>query len=73
MKKILATMLSVGMCTSAFASSEGFDEYLNKLRAEARDKGISEQVISAAFANVEYKPPSSKSGPKPTRKETDIG
>ncbi|NMT50743.1 lytic murein transglycosylase, partial [Vibrio parahaemolyticus] len=33
-----------------------FDEYLNKLRAEARDKGISEQVISAAFANVEYKP-----------------
>ncbi|GAJ77345.1 LOW QUALITY PROTEIN: membrane-bound lytic murein transglycosylase B [Vibrio sp. JCM 18905] len=56
MKKILATMLSVGVCTSAFASSEGFDEYLNKLRAEARDKGISEQVISAAFANVEYKP-----------------
>ncbi len=56
MKKILAVMLSVGMCTSAFASSDGFDEYLNKLRAEARDKGISEQVISAAFADVEYKP-----------------
>ena len=45
MKKILATMLSLGVCTSAFASSEGFDEYLNKLRAEARDKGISEQVV----------------------------
>lgn len=56
MKKILATMLSVGVCTSAFASSEGFEEYLDKLRAEARNQGISEQVISAAFANVEYKP-----------------
>ncbi|MGR5238945.1 lytic murein transglycosylase [Vibrio alfacsensis] len=56
MKKILAAMLSIGMCTSALASNEGFEEYLNKLRAEARDKGISEQVISAAFANVEYKP-----------------
>lgn len=56
MKKLLAAMLSVGMCTSAFASSDGFDEYLNKLRAEARDKGISEQVISAAFSDVEYKP-----------------
>lgn len=56
MKKILSTLLSVGMCASAFASSEGFEEYLEKLRMEARTQGISEQVISAAFANVEYKP-----------------
>lgn len=56
MKKILSTLLSVGMCASAFASSEGFEEYLEKLRTEARAQGISEQVISAAFANVEYKP-----------------
>ncbi len=56
MKKILATLLSVGMCASAFASSEGFEEYLDKLRAEARAEGISEQIIKDAFANVEYKP-----------------
>ncbi|MDF2155293.1 lytic murein transglycosylase [Vibrio sp. CAU 1672] len=56
MKTLLATMLSIGVCCSALAADEGFEAYLDKLRAEARDKGISEQTISAAFANVEYKP-----------------
>ena len=56
MKKRFATLLSISICSSALASSEGFDEYLNKLRAEARDKGISEQVITSAFADVNYKP-----------------
>ncbi|WP_439333810.1 lytic murein transglycosylase [Vibrio agarilyticus] len=44
--------------TTPVESSEEmrFEQYLEKLQAEARQAGISESTLQAAFANVEYRP-----------------
>ncbi|PST94860.1 lytic murein transglycosylase [Photobacterium sp. NCIMB 13483] len=46
--------LGVGMSSSAFANEEGFDAYVDKLKVEAREKGISEPIIGAAFNGIKY-------------------
>ena len=46
--------IGVGMSSSAFASEEGFDAYVDKLKVEAREKGISEPIIGAAFKGIKY-------------------
>ncbi|MFB9214450.1 lytic murein transglycosylase [Vibrio sinaloensis] len=56
MKKLLSVVLGAALASSVWASEPGFEQYIEKLKNEARDKGISEQVISQAFANVEHKP-----------------
>ncbi|EGA69690.1 putative lytic murein transglycosylase [Vibrio sinaloensis DSM 21326] len=56
MKKLLSVVLGATLASSVWASEPGFEQYIEKLKNEARDKGISEQVISQAFANVEHKP-----------------
>lgn len=56
MKKLLSVILGATLSSSVWANSLSFEQYVEGLKKEARDKGISEQVISQAFANVEYKP-----------------
>ncbi|MDG4869897.1 lytic murein transglycosylase, partial [Guyparkeria sp. 1SP6A2] len=33
-----------------------FEQYLEGLKQQARQEGISEQILAEAFANVEYRP-----------------
>ncbi len=57
MKTILSVILGASLATSAAAQQkESFEEYVAGLKQEARAKGISEQILTEAFAGVEYKP-----------------
>lgn len=56
MKKLLSVALGLVLSTGATASEVSFEQYIEKLKAEARDKGISAQVINQAFADVTHKP-----------------
>lgn len=55
MRKIITTIIGLGLSTSLMAKPT-FDEYVSELKAEARQKGISEQTLSSAFVDVTYKP-----------------
>lgn len=57
MKRLLSVMLGASLATSAFAQEKGtFEEYVAGLKEEARQQGISEQILTEAFKGVEYKP-----------------
>ncbi|MFY2509173.1 lytic murein transglycosylase [Vibrio pectenicida] len=56
MKKLLSVILGATIASSVLANDQSFEQYVEGLKKEARSKGISEQTISAAFANVAYKP-----------------
>ncbi|MCG7487900.1 lytic murein transglycosylase [Vibrio sp. Of14-4] len=56
MKKLLSVILGATIASSVWASDQSFEQYVEGLKSEARSKGISEQTINAAFANVTYKP-----------------
>ncbi|CAH0526673.1 lytic murein transglycosylase [Vibrio hippocampi] len=57
MKKLLSVMLGAALSLNAFASDKGtFDDYVNGLKQEAREQGISESILSEAFQGVEFKP-----------------
>jgi membrane-bound lytic murein transglycosylase B len=43
----------IALSTPSFAAKEPFDQWLLKLKAEARENGISQPTIDSAFANVE--------------------
>jgi len=55
-KKLLSVALGLAIASSAYANEGTFEQYIEGLKSEARDKGISEQVINQAFAEVEHKP-----------------
>lgn len=57
MKKLVTLVLGLGLTSAAFAENKiEFSEYVETLKQEARELGISEQTLESAFANVEYKP-----------------
>lgn len=56
MKKILSVVLGLTLSGSCWANSANFDEYVEKLKVEARGNGISESIITEAFKDVTYKP-----------------
>ncbi|PAU39304.1 lytic transglycosylase [Vibrio coralliilyticus] len=56
MKKLLSVILGATIASSAWANELSFEQYVEGLKQEARQKGISEQTISAAFEDVTYKP-----------------
>ncbi|MEX0582765.1 MAG: lytic murein transglycosylase [Sneathiella sp.] len=43
----------MAIATPGFAAKEPFDQWLVKLKAEARDDGISQATVDSAFANVQ--------------------
>ncbi len=55
-KRLISIFVAIGMglSSSAFASEEGFDAYVDKLKVEARGNGISEPIIDAAFDGIKY-------------------
>ncbi|NOH79295.1 lytic murein transglycosylase [Vibrio sp. RE86] len=56
MKKLLSVALGLALTSSVYANEASFDEYVKGLKQEARDQGISEQVIEQAFTDVTHKP-----------------
>jgi len=56
LKKLLSVALGLAIASTAYANEVSFEQYLEGLKTEAREKGVSEQVIEQAFANVEHKP-----------------
>jgi membrane-bound lytic murein transglycosylase B len=45
-------ILLIAISTPSFAAKEPFDQWLTKLKAEARENGISQPTIDSAFASV---------------------
>ncbi|WP_038172957.1 MULTISPECIES: lytic murein transglycosylase [Vibrio] len=56
MKKLLSVALGLALASSANANPVSFEQYVEGLKQEARQKGISEQVLNQAFADVTHKP-----------------
>lgn len=56
-KRLISVLVALGMGVSfsALANEQGFDAYVNKLKVEAREKGISEPIIDSAFKGIKYK------------------
>ncbi|WCE30556.1 lytic murein transglycosylase [Vibrio sp. SCSIO 43137] len=55
MKKVVSLIAGVVLSTSVLAANTEFDQYINGLKQEAREKGISERTIEEAFKKVSYK------------------
>ncbi|BDU36504.1 lytic murein transglycosylase [Vibrio nigripulchritudo] len=56
MKKLLVALLGLGLSQAAFAQTASFEDYIEGLKSEALEKGISQATIDSAFKNVSYKP-----------------
>ncbi|NVD07102.1 lytic murein transglycosylase [Vibrio sp. JPW-9-11-11] len=56
MKKLLSVVLGVTFSCSVHANSLSFDQYVEGLKQQARENGISERVLTQAFADVTHKP-----------------
>ena len=55
-KKLMSVALGLTLASSVFANEVSFEEYVEGLKDEARQNGISELVIKQAFDNVTHKP-----------------
>lgn len=55
LKKVVSLIAGVVLNTSVLAANAEFDQYINGLKQEAREKGISERTIEEAFKKVSYK------------------
>ncbi|MBL4239211.1 lytic murein transglycosylase [Vibrio fluvialis] len=56
MKKILSVILGLTLSTPVLANEISFEQYVEGLKQQARQEGISEQVLTDAFSDVKYKP-----------------
>ncbi|MCG3759993.1 lytic murein transglycosylase [Vibrio cincinnatiensis] len=56
MKKILSVVLGLACSWPLWANTVSFEQYIEGLKQEARQEGISEAILTAAFANVEHRP-----------------
>nr|WP_275664179.1 lytic murein transglycosylase [Vibrio brasiliensis] len=55
-KKLMSVALGLTLASFVFANEVSFEEYVEGLKDEARQNGISELVIEQAFDNVTHKP-----------------
>jgi membrane-bound lytic murein transglycosylase B len=56
LKKLLSVILGLTLSTPVLANEISFEQYVEGLKQQARQEGISEQVLTDAFSDVEYKP-----------------
>lgn len=56
MKKLLLVALSLTLASPVFAQDKDFDQYVESLKEQALQQGISESIVTQAFADVNYKP-----------------
>lgn len=53
---LLAAVLMLTLSAPVFASAAGFSSWLNGVKVDARDRGISSDTINEAFSDAEYLP-----------------
>ncbi|MGY3569229.1 lytic murein transglycosylase [Vibrio paucivorans] len=56
MKKLLSVVLGLGIAASAVANEVSFEQYVEGMKQEALNNGISQQIVDKAFENVTFKP-----------------
>ncbi|MGO1297094.1 MAG: lytic murein transglycosylase [Vibrio sp.] len=56
MRKLLSIILGVTLASPVLAADMSFDKYVEGLKQEARQDGISEQILKEAFNDVKYRP-----------------
>lgn len=56
MRKLLSVILGLTLSAPLLANTVSFEQYLEGLKQQARQEGISEQILAEAFVNVEYRP-----------------
>ncbi|WP_428771530.1 lytic murein transglycosylase [Vibrio sp.] len=56
MKKLMSVVIGLAMTTSVMANEVEFNEYVEGIKQQAREQGISETILQQAFDQVEYKP-----------------
>lgn len=56
MRKLLSVVLGLSLSSPVIANEVSFEQYVEGLKQQARQEGISEQILQSAFAKVEYKP-----------------
>ncbi|MCK6262020.1 lytic murein transglycosylase [Vibrio sp. ZSDE26] len=56
MKKILSVILGLGLSCSAIANEVSFEEYVDALKQQALEQGISQDTVNQAFEGVTYRP-----------------
>lgn len=56
MRKLLSVILGVTLASPVLAADVSFDKYVEGLKQEARQEGISEQILKEAFNDVKYRP-----------------
>ncbi len=56
MKKLLSVILGFTLSAPVLANDLSFEQYVEGLKQQARQEGISEQILSDAFHDVQFKP-----------------
>lgn len=56
MKKLLSIVLGLALSAPVLANEVSFEQYVERLKQQAREEGISERILNEAFRDVEYKP-----------------
>ncbi len=57
MKKVLSVMLALSVSSPVFSAEKvSFEQYVEGMKQEARELGISEAILTEAFTGVDYKP-----------------
>ncbi|ADT87593.1 lytic murein transglycosylase [Vibrio furnissii] len=56
MKKLLSVILGLTLSAPVLANDLSFEQYVEGLKQQARQEGISEQILSDAFHDVQFKP-----------------
>ncbi|MFC3023414.1 lytic transglycosylase domain-containing protein [Vibrio zhugei] len=56
MRKLLSIILGVTLASPVLAADMSFDKYVEGLKQEARQEGISEKILKEAFSDVKYRP-----------------
>ncbi|MDA0147053.1 lytic murein transglycosylase [Vibrio sp. LaRot3] len=56
MKSLLSVVLGLTITSSAWAQDKSFDQYVEGLKTQALNQGISQATVDSAFADVQHKP-----------------
>ncbi len=56
MRKLLSVILGLTLTAPVMANEVSFEQYVEGLKQQGRQEGISEQVLQSAFDGVKYKP-----------------
>lgn len=73
-KRLISVLVAIGIGTSTAAfADEGFDKYVESLKAEAKESGISADTITAAFDGITFTERAVKADKNQPEKKTHVG